>query len=450
MSSQQLRAALEAVVCNNRILASFAVWDKEALGSDDVLHVIVKQSPKFFDLIVEDGGELETVEDLGNLAKKHPNSSHVDCTGPLFRVDLYNVKEVDGAGMVVSINHAIIDASSTQIITDDLDRALAGLGRSGEASASALLSGLEPHVDYKVWADSYYNLRTSIEARAATKWHVKRLKMLAEHVKTGVLFPAAPRSGEAAGSRRGEEPVTVSIDVPGLEGLRKEFPQITPTVVVKAAVALANVFRTGHSHAAFGNLEAARTYFPFVPRAMLEQASGGGHGFEATDVAGPTYTMVFNLVEVNKGGRETVVQFLQRMQDEQTLLTKYASAPLGDMMKGLDDVSPGAGALLPRLMDTQHFNWRPGLGTTGTDPYQHLRMLEMTVRPTTGLVWHAGLGGPRSQTLFMLVYSDGARVTRDDAASMGALAVAVTKWLTTRENWARPVADFKMFLSHGC
>lgn len=446
--SQQLRAAFEAVVCNNRILASFAVWDKEVLGSDDVLHVVVKQSSKLFDLIVEDGGELETLGELGNLARNHPNPEHVDFTGPLFRADLYNVKEIGGAAMVVSMNHAIVDASLAQIIQDDLDRALAAVGRSGEVNASALLSELEPHVDYKPWADSYYNLRTSIEARAATKWHVKRLKTLAEHVKTGVLFPVAPRSGEVAGSRRGEEPVTVSLDVPGLKALRNEYPQITATVVVKAAVALANVYRTGHSHAAFGNLEAARTYFPFLPRAMMEQASGG-HGFEATDVSGPTYTMVFNLVEVNKGGRETVVQFLQRMQDEQTALTKYASAPMRDMMKGLDEVSPGAGELLPRLIDTQHFNWRPGLGTTGTDPYQHLKVHELTVRPTTGLVWHAGLGGPQSQTLFMLVYSDGSRVTREDAASMGDIAVAITRWLTTKKNWKRPVAEFKSSLSDG-
>lgn len=422
------------------------MWDFEGLGSNDALHVVIKRSPKLFDLIVEDGGELETLQDLGDVAVRHPSSEYVDYPGPLYRALLFHVREIDGAAMVISANHTVLDASLAQIVQEDLDRTLGIASKGGSVTTPPLLSELEPHVDYKAWADLYYNLRTSIEARAATKWHVKRLKLLAEHVKTGVLLPSAPRSEEAVVSRRGEEPVPISVDIPGFQRLRKEHPHITAAVVVKAAVALANVSRTGHTHAAFGNLEAARTYFPFLPRAVVEQATGG-HRFEATDVSGPTYQMVFNLVEVDKDGRETVLQFLQRMQDEQTTLTKYASAPLREIMKGLDEVSPGSGDLLPRLIDTQHFNWRPGLGTTGTDPFQHLKVRETVVRPTTGLVFHTGLGGQQSQTLFMLVYSDGSRVTRDEAAEIGEAVVAITKWLTTKDNWMLPVGQFRASLS---
>lgn len=422
------------------------MWDSDALGPENILHVVIKQSSKLLDLIVEDSGDLDTLQELEDMAKRHPIPEYVNYPGPLYRVSLFNVKEIDGAAMVVSMNHSVIDASLAQNIQEDLDRVLGAVSKSASVTASALLSELEPHVDYKAWADSYYNLRTSIEARAATRWHVKRLKLLAEHVKAGALFPSTPRSGEAAGSRRGEEPALVAVDVPGFQTLRKEYPQITATAVVRGAIALANVYRTGYSHAAFGNLEAARTYFPFLPKSVIEQASGG-HQFEATDVSGPTYQMVFNLVEVNKGGRETVAQFLQRMQDEQTANTKYASAPLKEIMKGLDEISPGSGELLPRLIDTQHLNWRPGLGTTGTNPFQHSEMLDTVVRPTTGLVWHVGLGGPQSQTLFMLVYGDGSRVTREDAARMGDVAVAITEWLTTKENWTQPMVEFRTALS---
>lgn len=428
-------------MCNNRILASFLVWDSERLGSDDALHVVIKQSPKFFDLIFEDGGELETLQELETIANRHPSPESVDYPGPLFRVLLFDVREVDGAAVVLSANHAIIDASMAQMIQEDLDRTLAAASKSESVTSYALLSELEPHVDYKAWADWHYNLRTSTEARAATKWHVRRLKSLAEHVKTGALFPSTPRSGETAALRRGEEPVLISVDVPGFQTLRKEHPHITAAVVVKAAVALANVQRTGHSHAAFGNLEAARTYFPFVSRSLMDQATSGQEHFVATDVSGPTFQMVFNLVEVDNGRRETVLQFLQRMQDEQTALSKHASAPLREIIKGLDEASPGSGALLPRLIDTQHFNWRPGLGTTGTEPFQHMKVSEPAVRPTTGLVFHAGLGGKQSQTLFMVVLCDGSRVTTEEAASMGEAVVAITQWLMTKDNWTLPVVQ---------
>lgn len=398
----------------------------------------MKQSAKYFDIMIEDSEELETLEELGNIAKKHPIQDYVDCPSrPQCRIQIYHVQEVDGAAVVMSFNHAAIDASMAQMVQEDLDKALAMIVKNGSVTADELLPQLEPHVDYKAWADSYYNLRTSIEARAATKWHVKRLKSLAEHVKTGALYPSAPRSEEAASFLRMEEPVQFSVEVPGIQALRKEYPQITATAVVKAAIALTNMRRTGHQFAVFGNLEGARREFPFLPRAMLEQ-----HQFEATDVSGPTIQMVFNLVEI-KGKRETVQQFLQRMQDEQTALTKYASAPLREIMKGLDEVSPGAGQILPRLIDTQHLNWRPGLGTTGTDPFQQLKLSATGVRGVKGLRWHAGLGGPQSQTVFMLVFPDKGRVTKEDAMEMGDMAVTITKWLTDKENWSRPVEEFK-------
>lgn len=408
------------------------------LDSKEALHVIMKQAPAIFNLMFEDGGELETLEELESAAKKPTSPELVDYPGPLCRITLFHVHEIEGAAMVVSLNHAVVDASHAQRILEDLDRTLAVAGARSGVSATELLSGLEPHVDYKIWADSYYNLKTSIEARVATKWHVKRLKSLPEHVKAGALFPSAVRSGEAVRIRRGAEPVAAMVDVPEFHTLRKEHPEITAPVVVKAAIALANVHRTGHSHAVFGSLEAARTYFPFVPKAIVEHATGG-HQLEATDVNGPTYQMAFNLVEVKKGGQESAMQFLRRMQVDQTALSKYASAPLREIMRGLDEVSPGSGDLIPRIIDAQHLNWRPGLATSGPDEFQNLKTLDVGVSPTTGLVFHAGLGGSQGQTLFLYAYADGLRVMRDEAASMGETVVAITKWLTTKDNWNLPV-----------
>lgn len=391
----------------------------------------MKQSTKFFDLIFEDGGELETLDDLKKIPEGHLDPNLVRPPGPLYRVILYDIKETGGAALAVAAHHAIMDASMMQLVHEDMDRAFALT--SGHDTAEAIVSKLPAHVDYKVWADSYFNLRTSSEARAATKWHVKRLRSIAEHVKAGKLLPARSRTWTSL------IPNLFRFDVPGIHKLRKEHPKITPTVLVKAAVALMDVDRTGYTHAVFGNLEAARTNFPFLSKSMLEHVSG--HLLEGMDVSGPAFQIVFNVVAIDRSAKETVLGFLERMQDDQTALTKYASAPLLEIIKELDKISPGSGELVPQLNYTPHFNWVPGLGQTGTDTFANLKMLNSVSKPTTGMMVHAGLGGEKNQTVFMNVYGAGT-YDRDEAARIGEKIVAITKWLATSENWNSPVVEY--------
>lgn len=414
------------------------MWDSDTLGSDVALHVVMKQSSKFFDLIFEDGGELETIEDLKQIPEHHPHPDWVKFPGPMFRFILYDIKETGRAATVVSMNHAVADATMMQLLQEDLDRAFA-LAAASSTSAE-IVSQLPAHVDFKVWADSYHNLRTSSEARAATKWHVKLLKSIADHVRDGDLLPCKPRAS------RGPDPTRFSFEVPDIHQLRKEHPHITPTILMKAAVALVDVERTGYTHAVMVNLEAARTHFPFLTKSMLEQPSVGTN-LEATDVSGPTFQMVFNVVEIDGNSGETVLEFLERMQEDQAGLTKHASAPLMEIMKELDKIRPGAGGVLPRLVQTPHFNWPPGLGQTGTNPYPNLKMENGVNRPTTGPTYHAGLGGEKNQTLFLNVYGSGPD-DEDEAALLGKKTVAIAKWLVTRQNWNVPVVEFPSSLNN--
>jgi hypothetical protein len=234
------------------------------------------------------------------------------------------------------VNHAVIDASYAQIWTEDLDRALGGSTK------------LQEHVDYKLWADSYYALRTSPEARAGTKWHIRRLKNIKSHEKA-LWPPTPPRSKYDPSIQDGEDGVTHSFEVPDVPALRREHHNLTAIVVLKAAFALLNIRRTGHTHALFSNLEAARTMFPFLPKSM--ESTGQ---YEAVDVAGPTIESVINLIEIKPA--ETVLEFLHRMQEDQTNLTKYASAPWREIMASLGK----SGAMVAETTSTQIFNWVPG------------------------------------------------------------------------------------------
>ncbi|KAJ0104211.1 hypothetical protein J7T55_001698 [Diaporthe amygdali] len=441
LNKEQIRRAFEAVVMNNRILASFLVWDSDKLNSNDALHVIVKRSPKFFDFVVEDGGSLDTLEDLRQVSLHHPHPDYATLPGPVYRTMLFDIKETGSAAMVTSVHHCVIDASMGQITSEDMDRALGAIA-SGAVSTEDILSKLHPHVDYKPWADSYYNLRSGVEARAATKWHLRRLSSLPQHAEAGALFPSTlitPRDKYNAALVEGDDCIQFLFDTPDIHALRKEFPDITAQAVVKSAVALMNVYRTGHSHALFTNHEAARTYFPFIPKAMEDLSP---KLFEATDVSGPTYQNVINLIEVNRSSGETVLQFFKRVQGEQTLLTKYAAAPLREIMAGLSNGEK----LVPEVIGAQVYNWVPGLqgAIGGTNPHHHHEVLSAVVRPHLGLSLNCGLGGPENQTVIVQVRGDGFEL--DGLRKIGEEIEAITKWLVTRSNWEVPVGQFETSL----
>lgn len=316
------------------------------------------------------------------------------------------------------VNHAIIDASYGQIIQDDIDRVLGNLGKTET----------QLHPDYKLWADSFYSLRTSPEARRAVKWHQKRLASLGSHRKA--LWPATPpREPYDDAAISGEDGYLHSFEAPGIKAFRQEHRSVTAPIFVKAALALLNTYKTKHTHALFANLEAARTAYPFITKAMADSGQ-----YEATEVAGPTFQSVINLVEVNPD--ETVADLLQRMQDEQTNLTKYASAPWRELMSALGD----AGHLLPDVTQTQVYNWVPGMGTTGTNPFKHFENIAAVVRPQVGLALNTGLGGLEGNTLFAHVRGDS--LSDAEMREFAKELEAVTSWMVEKSNWNAPVGGF--------
>jgi hypothetical protein len=316
------------------------------------------------------------------------------------------------------VNHAVIDASYAQIWLEDFDRALEGT-----------LTQLPVHIDYKLWADSYFSMRQSPEARAATKWHLKQFENFETHRKA-IFPPPFERATWDPVLEVGEEDgVQHSFEASGLVNLRKEYRNISVHIPLKAALALLNTQKTGHTHALFANLEAARTTFPFVTKSMemLEQ-------FEATDVSGPTIESVINLIEIRP--EERVHEFLQRMQSHQTNLTKYASAPWREIMSALGK----SGDMIPAVTQAQIFNWVPGMGTTGTDPNSNFKIINAVVRPQVGFAVNAGLGGPEANTMFLHVRGDAF-----DRAGLMALATDLEKvlgWMTEEKHWNAPVSGF--------
>ncbi|KAF2434213.1 acetyl-CoA synthetase-like protein [Tothia fuscella] len=421
VNSRELRKALDTMLRINPMLSSFLVWDEKTLESDLGLHITIKHSEKLLDQVIEHGGTLKTLNDLKALTLKYPQPTHATFPGLLYRAIIYDIEETGGSALLHNVNHAVIDASYAQIFLEDFDRALSGSDKVHE------------HMDYKLWADSYSGLRSSPAAKAATKWHVRRLRGLGIHQKA--IFPPIPKRAAWNPFLEAEEEdgFQHSFEVSDLPVLRKTYRDITAPIAAKAAWALLNVHRTKHTHALFANLEAARTTFPFVPKAMEAQ-------FEATDVAGPTIQSVINLIKVNP--QETVIAFLHRMQEDQTNLTKHASAPWKEIMAAL---GPDAGKLLSIVTQAQIFNWVPEMGTTGTNPFSHFEILKAVVRPEVGLAVNAGLGGKESGTMFLHIRGDGLdfRALQEIAYDLE----KIIRWIVAPDHWNKAVDGYLQSLT---
>jgi len=99
---QALRAAMKLVLKNNPLLASFFVWDKEEVGSDVALHVVVRQTDAFLDQCIVDYGSVKTVKDLKNLALKYPHPNHAMFPGPLYRALIVEIEDGQTSGFVLN------------------------------------------------------------------------------------------------------------------------------------------------------------------------------------------------------------------------------------------------------------------------------------------------------------------------------------------------------------
>ncbi|KAK9773277.1 hypothetical protein SCAR479_10006 [Seiridium cardinale] len=413
--------ALKLMFANNRFLVSFMVWDNTALRSDVALHVAMRQTDKLFDIVIHDGGKLKTVDEIKAISGDISQPDDAIFPGPLTRATLYHIEETGTTAVIIKASHSTLDASSAEIFRQDLDDALGG-------------ASLEEHVDFKAYADSYYNFRTSAEARASAKWHIKRLKGIESHTKAlEQPFPVPKGTYENWTAAHGRVLPGHAFEVPGLDDLRREHKEITAPVLLKAAFALVQVYRTGHTHALFQNFEASRTSFPFLPRSLATVGELG-----AGDMAGPSIQMVYNILEIDKA--QSVLALLDYMQTEQTELTRHAAAPFRQIMEGLGP----AGKMLPEIFTHEILNWLPALGGMMVNPYENMEVVHLDLNPACGIGIMAGLGGPDSTTIFM--QGLGQLLDLDGFKKYMTQMEKVMVWLADRNNWKSPAGEFATIL----
>lgn len=284
------------------------------------------------------------------------------CLPYVFRADSIKCLDTSNHFLILSFNHAAVDAMSLWAILRNLDDLL-------HDSAAKLP---EP-VPYSLWADLWQQNRSNSLARSAVAQLSGRLRgvsrfpealwppqrapgwMIADD-SNSAHFSARNAAREAvwegtwasvAGDfripRRGR-----IVRLPQLAALQAERG-IAADVVARCAVILFNVRQTGSPYAVFHSWEAARSW-PFVPGWMQS------HLPPAMGVDGPTTQWRLNMYGTVEG--ETVLEFLKRIQTEEVTLEEYNHAPWDDVKAALSEEA----AVAEDASFRQGFVWDVTLG----------------------------------------------------------------------------------------
>ncbi|KAK8098878.1 acetyl-CoA synthetase-like protein [Apiospora kogelbergensis] len=402
--------ALCAALANSPVLTSLFVESEDKCG----FYITLAPTDVLWNKCISVGSPLKEKADLEQFAVDYPHHHHSRMPGPLFHAVLMRLEETNSSAMVFYLQ----DAQSVRLFLSDLEFALEHPGQQ-----------LDAHRDFRTWAESFQALRNSPMASLSVEYHVRRLQSLHEH--KAALYPPAHVPRRAI--EESPDGLDYQFDAPGLVDLKRRLPGIDASTVLKAAMAIVNVSRTGHSHALFNNFEAGRGAFPFVPDSLA--AAVPSAALDAADVNGPVMEGVCNLLAVPR--RESGLALLERVRDDQALLTRHAHAPLRRVLAGLEALGHGADAIMVDVHRAQFLSWVPGL----LGDYARLKVSRIAIRCAAGLVIVAGIGGPRATTFGCSLRWDVANYSRAEAGRFIADVETVIHRLTSPDSWDQEVGS---------
>ena len=408
------------------------------------LFVVLRVSDAWWECSIKHGLLVDTKDDLRSTFMEWADPT----IGPLFKLAVVSIKsEPQNTAIINVLNHAIFDNISIMYFYEDLMAAVKGK-----------LSPLEPpgRTPFRVFADEYRRYRTSPDAQPAVDYHVSRLNGIsslksalwppqrAPGLFKGIDYgwktddgkpgdPSLRQPLDEASVRCGIHGVTHSAKAPGLEAIRPKFG-IKPLIVLKAAVALFNVYRTGCSTALFANFEAARSW----PLAV----DGAKSKPNPLSITGPTFETVVNRIDIDPD--EKVIGFLKRVQDDQSELSAQSHAPFLQVLRQL---TPEDAQMTKDIMMRQIWNWPESSQQVGaavrnkeSSAITGLERLDFGAFDDVGLAWTCGLWDLR--TFYLICSYDDCQLRKEEAIVASREVLSAAAWLVANLEARIAEADF--------
>ncbi|KAF2691650.1 acetyl-CoA synthetase-like protein [Lentithecium fluviatile CBS 122367] len=442
---ENLTSAWKAVLVHHAMFRTVAVpTAARSLRDTKHLFVVLRPTEAFWKCSVTDGLEVNTPEDLRSIFK---NVWADTLAGPLSRVAFIRIKSSASSAFILVGNHAAYDNLSMDLLLSDLETAL-----SHNLTAENIMQA-PGHVPYKKFADLYYHYRAMDDALEAAKFHASRLcgigslkDSLWPKARAPGWFKGADEGWTHNGGAPGNPASRTPIDSPenrhGLDGLTRTAPvhtlqamkekhSIMPHVILKVAVALFNMRRTNTTTALFANVEAGRRW-PSTPDTNEETLPN------PLGIAGPMFQVVLNRISLTEPD-ESVLSVLQRVQEEQKLLSEHSQAPLFLIHALLQDTD---GDVFFDALARQGYNWAPGIQSSSradTEKPPALVKFNRQALDDIGLAWTCGLRD--RETFYVNASYDDCQLCNDAVYGYLGDVLSAGAWLADPNNIKKGVGE---------
>lgn len=443
-SPSVVRSALEKTLEKWSLLRSLALkFDNTAL------FVIVRACKAMYQNIISELPAVGSLEDMRNLVFPNFEDNNVSLSRgcPLVRFAITRVESTGATGLMMLANHSTWDAISIQAFARDLQANFQDEDHTHS----------EPFTDYKLFADTLYLHSSSVPAQLSVAYHVNRLRGIGSFREK--LWPPQRCPGWFVGDDTGHTipPTQSSSLLPersqidgdsgsaGTAGINRladlddlatvlSRHNVSAPVVFKAACAVLNARLTGERAVHFINSQAGRSW-PFLDESIAKFLPN------PVTIGGCTLNHVVNLVHVDPDA--TVGSFLTSLEEEQTLLTKHAHAPLSAIAAQLNP----ADAQTMYSAGRQLFNWNPAVGSGQSNLFtkdkSKLDLVGFEAFSEVMLGWHCGMNG---STAVLKTKWDGAQFGKSTVEGWADGFMAALKWLAREENWEKRIGEVESLI----
>ena len=422
-------AAIQATLECWSVMRSIAVEYDEKTR----LLVVLRGTERYFRQAISIHPDLENERILTETSMSGNHAASELPRGLMLRVVVARIKSTKTVGLVVLINHALFDNVSYTAWVTDLDSLLGGTG----------ISRKTPH---KAFAEMYYLHQTSLAAKLATDYHVRRLRGIGS-MRHGIWPPSklfqniSARAGVVSGEGTMDAVEGGGDDKHQVIRCRR-YPNLAavgrkPSTLLIAAIASLNAYLTGGSRAIFAVLLAGREW-PFTNDSVARLLPS------PMSVAGPTVSSTVVVVDVNDA--EQVSQFLARLEKDVRLLKRYQHVPL-DFAAHLEEEDRA----VYRDARRQILNYVPNtvgavVNASSDSPLRLISHTEYKVdRPINAFAWHCNLRDAETFDMRAVFHPD--MFSKQQVERFAESVLDLVGFLCDAENSGKEVREIRSVLS---
>lgn len=420
-------AAVQVTLGCWSILRSIAVEYDEKTR----LLIVLRGTERYFHQAISISPDVENEQALTETSMSANHAASELPRGLMFRIVVVRIKSTKTVGLVVLVNHTVFDAFSIHAWGLDLESSLRG-------------RSIPKKTPHQAFAEMYYLHQTSLAAKLAIDYHVRRLRGIGSmhHAiwpPSQLFQDVSARAGVPNNEGRMEAVEGGGDNNPEMIRWRR-CPDLTaihkPSTLIIAAIASLNAFLSRSSRAIFAMLLAGREW-PFTNDSVARLIPN------PMSVAGPTVASTVVVVDVNDA--EQVSQFLARVEAEIRLLKRHQHVPL-DFAAHLGEEDRA----VYRNARRQILNYIPnGMEAKQSAPDSPLRLIaekEYKVdRPINALAWKCGFRD--AETLGIRVMYHPGMFTEQQAERLAESVLDLVEFLIDAGNQGKEVRGIRSVLS---